>query len=139
MNNESIDYSIIMTRFIKYLIIVSVACIVDFLVFNITYDLTNKLSFSNLIAFIFGNIIACILLQLFVFKIKVISQIKQFYFSIFLSIMVFIICTFSLIIIVNILDLGALFAKIITLGLSFTLNYSTRNYFFLKFNQRKIK
>ena len=39
----------------------------------------------------------------------------------------------------HILKINVLFAKIITLGLSFSLNYSTRNFFFLKFNKIKMQ
>ena len=119
-------------RFLKYFSVVSFACLIDFLVFNISYKFTSYLSISNLIAFLIGNSTASILLQVYVFKIKKISQIKQFYYSIILSILIFFISTMTLKLLVEFLKINVILSKIFSLAESFILNYLIRNIFFLK-------
>ena len=119
-------------RFLKYLCIVSFACIVDFFIFNISYKFTSYLSISNLIAFLIGNSTASILLQVYVFKIKKISQVQQFYYSILLSIFIFFISTLSLKLLVDFFKINVVLSKIFSLAESFILNYLIRNIFFLK-------
>ena len=119
-------------RFLKYFSVVSFACLIDFLVFNISYKFTSYLSISNLIAFLIGNSTASLLLQAYVFKIKKISQIKQFYYSIILSIFIFFISTITLKLLVEFLKINVVLSKIFSLAESFILNYLIRNIFFLK-------
>ena len=120
------------TRFMKYLFVVSIACLADFLIFNILYYFSSFLTLSNLIAFLIGNAIASILLQLYVFKLKKSNHFKQFYYSFLLSLFIFFIANLSLKILVDIFDMNVIFSKILTLMESFTFNFIIRNFYFIK-------
>ena len=124
-------------RFIRYFFIVSIACILDFLTFNIFYNFTKFITLSNLLAFLLGNSIAILLLQIYVFRIKNISQVKQFYYSILLSVFTFFIGTLSLKILVNFFSINVVISKIITLLETFLLNFFIRNIYFIRNSSKK--
>ena len=127
----------ISSRFIRYFFVVSIAFFVDFLIFNIFYNFTKLITISNLFAFLLGNTIATLLLQFYVFKIKKISQLKQFYYSILLSFLIFFISTLSLKILVEFFGINVMISKITTLIESFLLNFLIRNIYYIRNSSSK--
>ena len=89
------------------------------------------------LAFLLGNSIAILLLQIYVFRIKNISQVKQFYYSILLSVFTFFIGTLSLKILVNFFSINVVISKIITLLETFLLNFFIRNIYFIRNSSKK--
>ena len=127
----------ISSRFIRYFFVVSIAFFVDLLIFNIFYNFTKLITISNLFAFLLGNTIATLLLQFYVFKIKKISQLKQFYYSILLSFLIFFISTLSLKILVEFFGINVMISKITTLIESFLLNFLIRNIYYIRNSSSK--